>query len=321
MTASVIDRSQRTTLLGADLNSVSTMEEALVRADLAWGLTVVSGDEHFSRITDEGVETTSFPGMRLIQRDDTGVTLGVVGQRYRPVDNRSVFSLGDYILAQGGKLVSGGALDHGREAFMRFDLPGSAVTLADGKDLIRFGVVVKANHSGSGTVTAALEGTRLVCTNGMVAAMGGVPYSFSVRHTASAETRMEEARDIIKGAGRYATEFAAVAEHMLDTPMTVASFTRYIDRLFPAPSADAGRRAETVWQNRRAQLLSLFRFADTNKVGRGTRYGAYNAVTEYADWVAPVRSNGAEAVGVRVRRQFNAAAQPLKDAAFALAAV
>lgn len=300
---------------GTDLSDVTSVDEALAKADLAWGLKIVDA-QALTVLSDDGVISTSIPGQRLVMRDDNHVTLGVVGGRYTAVDNRSVFSLAKHIIDQGGKFASGGSLDHGRSTFMRFDLPGTSVALAGGKDLVKFGVVIKARHDGTGNVSAALEGTRLVCTNGMTAKIKGIPHVFSVRHTASADTRLAEAQVILQGASRYAKEFSAVAQHLLDTKFTDAQFKRYIDRLFPEPVVEE-KRAHTLWETRRNELVGLFRFAETNNVGRSTAWAAYNSVTEYLDWTAPVRATVVAADQVRARRQFDASNQGVKDLAFA----
>lgn len=304
--------------LGVDLTGVSDVETALERADLNWGLDIHPA-ENIDVTTEEGKTfATSIPGMRLVMRDDDHTVLGVVGNRYEPVDNRSVFSLAEHFLNQGATFQEGGSLDHGRRCFMRFGLPDTTVELAGGQDLVTFGVVIKASHDGTGNVTAALEGTRLVCLNGMTASVPGLPHVFTVRHTANVQTRMSEAEVILSGAARYARGFAAAAQHMLDTPMSKDEFKAYLDRLYPRPDAEA-KRATTLWENRRATLLNLFAFAETNEIGRGTAWAGYNALTEFLDWEAAIRStDGSPLDEVRARRQHDATNQDIKDQGFAL---
>lgn len=307
--------SRKTLALGTDLAGVSGVDEAITKAGLGWGLNVVEA-ENMTILLPDGVTSTSIPGQRLVMRDDNHVTLGAVGGRYTAVDNREVFSVANHILQQGGKLARGGELDHGRKVFMTLDLPGTTVEVG-GLDLVEFSVVIKASHDGTGNVSAGLVGKRLVCTNGMTVSIKGLAHTFSIRHTANASARLEEAQTILKGAARYAKEFAAVAEHMLDTKFTKEQFAAYIDRLWPAPKEE-GKRAHTTWEARRNELLSLFTFAETNRLGRETQWGAFNSVVEYLDWEAPVRShNGNTADEVRARRQFDATNQSAKDLAFA----
>lgn len=307
---------RKTKVLGVDLEGITSIEQALDVAGLNWGIQIEDAD-NLAITTEEGVLNTSIPGMRLVMRDDTNLTLGVVGGRYHPVDNKSVFAMGEHILNQGGVLAEGGTLDRGRKAFMRFDLPGTSVEVG-GKDLIKFGVVIRANHDGSGTVTAGIEGHRLVCTNGMTVKMKGLAHQFTIRHTASAHDRLGEAQRVLRGTMQYAKSFAAVAEEMLSRKFTETDFKRYIEALYPRPSEDE-KRATTLWENRRSELMALYRFADTNDLGRGTQWGAFNSVVEYLDWGAPVRvSNRTTTDEVRARRQFEGSNQAMKDQAFDL---
>lgn len=315
-TATIPATERKTRVLGADLEGITSIEQAMDVAGLNWGIQIEDAD-NLSITTDEGITNTSIPGMRLVMRDDTHLTLGVVGGRYHPVDNHSVFAMGEHILDQGGVLAEGGTLDHGRKAFMRFDLPGTSIEVG-GKDLIEFGVAIRANHDGSGTVTAGIEGRRLVCTNGMTVRMKGLAHQFAIRHTASAQDRLGEAKRVLQGTMQYAKSFAAVAEEMLSRKFTEGDFKRYIDALYPRP-AEEEKRAITLWENRRSELMALYRFADTNDLGRDTQWAAFNSVVEYLDWEAPVRaSNRTTNEEVRARRQFEGSNQAMKDRAFGL---
>ncbi|MGP5048094.1 DUF932 domain-containing protein [Glutamicibacter ardleyensis] len=301
--------------LGINLEGITSIEEATRVAGLDWNVNIVPA-EGLMMMSPDGITNTSIPGMRMVMRSDNHITLGVVGGRYQPVDNHEVFSLGEHILNQGGKLIAGGSLNYGRRTFMRFDLPEAQISVG-GADLVNFGVVLRANHDGSGTVSAGVEGLRLVCTNGMTVRMN-VPHAFSIRHTANARQRLATAEHVLRGAITYAKEFSAIAEDMLSRPFTHSEFMAYIDNLYPQPE-DKEKRATALWANRRNELSSLFRFAETNDFGRFTQWSAFNAVTEYLDWAAPVRTSGDQTIAeTRAIRQFDNATQVVKDRAFSL---
>ncbi|MGO3896113.1 DUF932 domain-containing protein [Brevibacterium aurantiacum] len=307
--------------LGTDVSNASTIGEATEMANLNWGLKVLPAD-HLTVMTDEGMTSTSIPGMRLVTRADNSLTLGVVGNRYNPLQNDEVFALGEHFLARGARPTEAGQLDGGRRVFMDFSIPDGHVTIGQG-DLVKFSLSIRANHDGRGDVTAALIGRRLVCSNGMTALIPNLPHTFSVRHTRHAAGRMIEAEEILDGAVRYAKEFSALAQEMLDTSFTETEFRTYIRTLYPEPDKDS--RAHALWRTRHDALLSLFRLAPTNELGRGTAWSAYNALTEYLDWMAPVRGAGAgdddEADALlRARRQFDGTTQKVKDRGFALLA-
>lgn len=305
--------------LGVDVSNASSISEAIELADLDWGLNLLPAD-HLTVMSDEGVTSTSFPGMRLVTRDDSSLTLGIVGNRYNPLQNDEVFALGEHFLARGARPAEAGQLDGGRRVFMDFSIPDGRVTIGQG-DLVKFSLSIRANHDGRGDVTAALIGQRLVCSNGMTALIPGLPHTFSVRHTRHAAGRMIEAEDILDGAVRYAKEFTAIAQEMLDTTFSETEFRAYVNALYPEPDKDS--RAHSLWRTRHEALLSLFRLAPTNELGRGTAWSAYNALTEYLDWMAPVRGgsteSGADADALlRARRQFDGTTQKVKDRGFAL---
>ncbi|MGP5014487.1 DUF932 domain-containing protein [Glutamicibacter ardleyensis] len=318
MTTLIPAQSRKASRLGTDLSGITNIEEAMTKANLDWTVNLVPA-QGLMMLTEEGITNTSIPDMRMVMRSDNQVTLGVVGARYQNVDNHEVFGLGEHILNQGGQLVAGGELNHGRRTFMRFDLPETQVTVG-GSDLVKFGISLRACHDGSGTVTASVDGLRLACTNGMSVKMH-VPHAFSIRHTTNARHRLATADMVLQGAITYAKEFSAVAEELISRPFSRSEFIGYIDALYPAPD-EREKRAYTIWRNRRRELISLFDFADTNDYGRHTQWGAFNAVTEYLDWGTTVRANADQSISeTRALRQFDQAHQNVKDRAFELLAV
>ena len=306
--------------LGKDLTAATDIADAMDIAGLNWGLGLHEA-ENMTLMQSDGLISTRMPDMQLVIRDDNQVCLGAVGSRFTLVDNEAVFGgIGGSVMDLGGVPTVGGELDHGRKVFMRFDLPEAEVKIGD-KDLVRFSILLKAAHDGSGHVVAETIGERLTCMNGMTATLKGLPHILKVRHTRSAHERMATAVKATQGAMAYAKGFAAAADAMLDARFTAGDFGAFIDRLFPQPDAES-KRATTLWQTRRSELMALFNFAETQDFGRGSRWAAYNAVTEYQDWVAPVRgSNLVTPSSARARRQLENSAQDVKDEAWSLLAV
>ncbi|MDN5757601.1 MAG: DUF945 domain-containing protein [Tomitella sp.] len=302
-------------VLGTDIAGAGTVSEALHTASLDWGLNIVDAD-NLTIMGDSGVTTTSFPGRRLLMRDDTHTGLGMVGARYEPVDNAAAFALADDAHALGATFAHAGELDHGRGVFLTMDLPEARVQVG-GHDLVDFGVIFRAGHGGSGGILGEVSGTRLVCTNGMTVGIGR-PHQWKIRHTRSAQTQMDMARVVLQGAARYAKEFAAIGEQLISEPMGRGEFVAYLDRLYPEPDEDK-KASHTRWQQRRADLLQLFATAGTQEEGRSTRWAAFNAVVEYEDWHRGVRATGGEnADEARAARQFRPDTDSHKQQAFDL---
>ncbi|MGB3675914.1 MAG: DUF932 domain-containing protein [Candidatus Nanopelagicales bacterium] len=298
-------------VLGTDIAAATNVDEALQLASLGWGIQVRDAGS-FTVMTKDGVTSTSMPGQRFLMRSDNQVTLAAVGSRYEPIDNRAAFGLADHARQMGATFAHAGESDHGRKVFLTMDLPGARVHVG-GKDIVDFGVVFWAHH-GSGSVSGSVTGKRLICMNGATIGIG-VPIKWTILHTASAHDRLVLAETSLKGATRYAKEFAAVGEMLISTPFTENQFGVYIDRLYPRP--DEGKKsALTRWETRRSELFELFRTAETQADSRDTQWAAFNAVTEWEDWFRSTRgSDGAEQA--RAARQFtNADSAGVKQYAY-----
>lgn len=311
------DRRDPFSRLGTDVSSATNVTEALAAAGLDWGIREIDADQFIAH-TPDGPVITGFPGRRFITRDDTNATLGVVGSTYRSAPNADWFAVADSIAALGGKFEYAGERDGGQRTFLTMSLPEATVEVG-GYDVVNFRVVLTAAHDGRNNNTAAVRGTRLWCTNGCTVTIKGVSDAWKIKHTPSGVAQMTEATKIVQGLVRYAKEFAAVAEHLVSVKMTNAQFTKFIDELSPRPDEDAGPKALTRWENRRAELVQLFKFASTNDFGRDTAYGAWNATTEWADWQSSVAARGSTDRNlVRAMRQADNTQQNLRTRALEL---
>jgi phage/plasmid-like protein (TIGR03299 family) len=321
LTSSVVPTGQRSSfVLGEDISSATTIPEALYLSGLNWGLSLQdSGAVTF--MNNNGVFNTTIPGAKFLMRTDTNATLNVVRSRYNPIDNFSVFSLADHIIAEGGIPVRGGELDGGQRVFMDFELPNSTVSLLNGKDLTKFYVSVRGNHN-NGNVTAEVIGKRLNCLNGQTTKIKGIPHSFKVSHNGKAEQRMAEALIVLKGAGKYVSAFTDAVKRMVSIKMDLNGFTKYIDTIFPKPADGSTQHAMTIWENRRAELLTLFKFSEANNVSgmESSAYSAFNVVTEFEDWGGGIRKvNNRTETQARARSLFLETENTIKDTAFELA--
>lgn len=298
-------------LLGTDVSAANSLEDALRLAGLDWGL-VDQPAENLSILTSDGITSTSIPGHRLLMRSDNNVTMGVVGGRYEAVDNASAFALADAAKSLGATFSHAGEIDGGRKTFLTMDVP-EATFAVGGFDLLEFGVTLRTSHDGSGAILGAVEGTRLVCTNGMRTSLEA-GRNWSIRHTRSADSRMEDARDLLRHAFTFAKEFTAAATELIETPFSTNDFDQMLGILLPAPDEDATARVINGHQRRRDQLMDLWASAETQEEGRNTAWAAYNAVVEWDQWIRPA-NNGDEG---RALRNFNTNAAGLPERTFAL---
>lgn len=129
----------------------------------------------------------------------------------------------------------------------------------------------------------------MVCQNTAGAALSRARYKWSTRHTSGVTNRIAEARRTPNLADAYTAAFQTLGEDLLAQQFTPAQFDTMTSALLPT-EPDATKRQARKPADARATLHGLFTTAPTQDSIRGTRWAAYNAVTEYADW-GPLRGS------------------------------
>lgn len=294
------DRTTRTRpehILGTDVTGHSSLASVLAAADLNWGLRTVDGNEGLSVFLDNQDISTFAPDRKLVLRDDNNLVLGLVGDSYQPVPNDEAFAATEVAAAMGAQYQSAWATDYGRRACITMSLPEARVRVG-GKDVVDFSIMFRTDHTGTGSVVGEIKGVRQWCTNGCSVPLRE-PMAWSVRHTASAGERLEMVQQTVRGALRYAKEFAALGEALICAPMSKRDYVDYIAELYPHPGVDAAPAAITRYEKRRQDLMGLFRTAEIQQDAPETAWAAVSAVTEYEQWFRPARSDQS-----RARRQI-----------------
>jgi phage/plasmid-like protein (TIGR03299 family) len=202
-------------------------------------------------------------------RTDREEVLGIVSQRYQPLQNRDAFEVLEPQLDAGlASLETGGSLRGGRDVWMlvRFRIDSPVVQEVFADEVVPFGLISN-NHSGQRRVVVQETPIRVVCANTLSLALEGRSRALGVRHTASVEAKTVEAARQLWGAlvERYemaARQYQALKRHHLDT----ALFRRLVlDAAAPIPPALDGpgltARQEVVRQRilaRRSRLMQLW---------------------------------------------------------------
>lgn len=222
--------------------------------------------------------------------------VGMVGTRYTPIQNRDAFAVGrDLVGDYGAKIVGMADFRHGGASLMVVDLQRPIVVERDGvADTMDLNLLVKNSHDGSSALTFALLAERLACTNALQAAIAGAQRSWKISHTPNAQERVSLAVKAIKEAVGYQEKFQAVAQKMLDTDMVDAEFAKIVARLWPVDPEATGKVADRKRETQ-AQVIDLYKNSPTLEGLRGTRWGGYNALTEYLDHFRPVKGDEAVA--------------------------
>ncbi len=272
--------------LGQQVGHLMTAEEVLAEAHLAnWNvrkhpLFTAGDDGEPIRIEDRMATVRTNPV--------TGATdyLGVVGHGYTVIQNEeSTDFLNALVDESGAHFETAGALRDGRSTFvtmrlpnfMQFGIPGTDQT--DDMDLY---IAALNSHDASGSYKVLTTPVRIVCANTESAAINQAKSMWSVRHTTNALNAIEEARQSLRIAFTYADAFAEEMNKLIQAEVDQDEAERLINSVFLVDEAETERQKNIRQDHAAAVMVGLN--APTIQPGfENTRYGLYNAVTEYID--------------------------------------
>ncbi|MFE6020762.1 DUF932 domain-containing protein [Streptomyces sp. NPDC056441] len=309
--------------LGVVTEGAMTAEEAMSLASLNnWNVRLLPLNA--TEITADGTTPVEVPQhfatARTHPRTGRTETLGVVGSDYHPVQNEEHAEFLNLLADESGAhFETAGSLKNGRQVFLTMKMPES-LTIG-GNDQIDLYIAAFNSHDGGSAFRIVVTPIRVVCANTQRAAIQGARSSFVVRHTAGAKARIAQARSALGLTFRYAEEFERAAQRMIEAEMTLNELRSVINQLWPVKDSDSAR-TKTNQRQRWGAISNLFEHADTQAGIRGTRWAGYNALTEYANHVAPARGKtNADKTAARAERVISGAANDLMEKAFALTTV
>jgi phage/plasmid-like protein (TIGR03299 family) len=304
--------------LGQSVGHVMTAMEALDAAHLSgWNVRkmpmVVPVDD---RGGDATVPVTNkWATMRT--NPITGATeyLGVVGSGFTVIQNENSVAFLDALIDESGANVeTAGALRSGREVFVTMKLPMSMTltTPTGNQDVTDFYLAAMNSHDGNGPFRVRITPVRVVCANTWNAAVRRSVSTWSIRHTTNALKSIEEARQSLGVAFAYISEFQDEADAMMAAAADEDFARRTLTDIFKVDDADT-EKAENRRLAHVGRTLELFTSSPTLNGTGGTRFGLYNAVTEYVDHLWPTAG---EAIGVAPESQLIGPYADLKARAF-----
>lgn len=180
--------------VGLDLSRATTFDDALTMAGLDYTA------EKAPLYLADGMQVQDH--FAVVKSDDHSKILGVVGNQYQAVSNRSAFAVADEIVNEGiaryevggPSLKSKNAVDYSK-SFLT--LRGDDFNVGD--DTFNSFIIFNNSFDGSTGVQFRVVCMRVVCMNGMVRYLGGEKNQLriNVAHTQSAERRIKEANKII----------------------------------------------------------------------------------------------------------------------------
>lgn len=232
---------------------------------------------------------------QVITRSDNGHELAIVGPAYTPVQNADAASIfGPAIEEFGVSIEVAGALGDGEVCWALARLVNGDVDVTGQGDAVNGYALLKWGHDGSTGIVGSATGIRVVCQNTLALARSSAHSDFvKIRHTASAQDRVVEARKLFTNLTKTLIATGDTFGKLAARELTAKDVIRYIESVFPA---DKDGKVNDVTKQRRLTVAQLVQggvgvekaTALTN--GAPNAWSVYNAVTEYFDHVRPAEA-------------------------------
>jgi phage/plasmid-like protein (TIGR03299 family) len=235
---------------------------------------------HLSEI---GVDYREIEGTYTVQRSTDQRSLGVVGERYVPLQTKDQAYFVDALIdTSDTKGVIMGQTKGGSQTFAALELTRRLLTELPDEAISTWFIVVNS-FDGSTSFSGSVVPLRGACVNGLTWTVESAQRTWKIRHTKSAEIRIDAARAQLGLVNTYLDRFEVEARELLATRLTNIAGQEIVETLFPDPEGDS-KRALTMTTERREVLLATWIHAPNLEDIRHTGWGFLNAVAEYDQW-------------------------------------
>lgn len=263
--------------MGVRVEESPTSEDAIRLAGLDW--TVDSQPIYMSN-------GNKIPDSYVNVRTSDNKPLGIVGERYKIIQNTDAFAFTDALLGEGVTYETAGSLKDGKIIWLLAKLPNKFEILGDKVDPY---VVFTNTHDGSGAVKVALTPVRVVCFNTLNAAMKSAKRTWSARHTGNINNKLEEAMRTLELAEEYMKATQETFEELYKVKVNEVKVRSLINNIIPITEAMTQRQkdnAETIRKD------ILFRYENAPDLVDREQTGArfIQAVADMTSHIVPFRA-------------------------------
>lgn len=275
---------------------------ALMRATVAAGRIDLALDEAQMRYQVASVPLYLADGtpvadhrasVRLAADGTVAAQFGVVGKGHTHVQNeRAVDILRPLVETFGYVPAAAGALGQGERCWMLLRAADATISPVPG-DSVNGYALLHWGHTGDLAISLLGTTVRVVCQNTLSMATNGRTSWLTIRHTSSADARVDQAAKLVEQLGQRMALTGDTFASLARRNMTADQVRAFVDGVIPA--VDAAGKTSARLQARRdsiVQLVTSGRGADmaNSLVPDASLWGVVNAVSEYFDHVRPAEA-------------------------------
>ena len=273
--------------IGTVTDKAVNSEQAISHAGLDWTVStrpVVT----FDKANETEGNFIDIPDTFATVRDSDDTVLGVVGDRYKVVQNKECFNFLDTVVDDSeATYETAGSLNNGKIVWMMLNL-GKEIKVDE--DITVPYLLMVNSHDGSTSVRGLPTPIRVVCSNTLRLALSSNAYKgFSFRHTQNVDGRIQQARTLLNLSYEYVDGFQEEMEKLLDTTVTDDMFYDVLENLMPLPMAKENNASQVSRVNQQRSSIEKLWYEPEFANQQGTAWSLLNAVSNYEQWQSHLR--------------------------------
>jgi len=266
--------------LGTPVEKALDSLEAIKMAGLDW---TVTKKPLFTNVGNEGEYIPMPTAWMATVRESDNSPLGVVTDKYQPVQNVEAFEFTDALVGEGCRYETAGSLRNGQQVWLLAQLPESKIL----DDEMANYIVFTNSHDGKGSIRIAMTPVRVVCQNTLNLALREAKRAWSTKHMGNMQNKMEEAKMTLQLASAYNAELAKKAEQLAAKKMYELDFERFLKELYPIKQ-DASNIIIERANDLRQRVRICYDKPDLQNF-QNTAWGILNAVSDSYFHGVPMR--------------------------------
>lgn len=248
------------------------------------------------------------PHRFVTARTDGSKIYDVISDKFEIVQNRDAFDFVNY-MGDEVEFEKAGETESGM-VYIIAKLPEVNIL----GDKFTPHVIFRNGFNGKVKITAAICPLRIICQNQFNFAFKNTANAITIRHTANAEKKLQEAKEVLKLSADYMQELNLMAEHFANMKISGDRLDRVMDYLFPMENAE---QMNSFKRNRLEVARDDFKRAheaEDNHNFRGTAWGLINAYTDYMTHKDPMTKRDDKYEGKFVSTTFKVSMNPILTA-------
>ena len=276
---------------GTEVNATSAVEAAR-QAGLDWTVSLTDLWAH----KDGMIQVPK--KQAVLKHEDTGLSaIGVVGSKYKIVQNIEVFSALDTLIESGdARYSAAGEYNGGANVWMLMELPNEVTVAGDPHAAF---LLAKTSHDGSCSVLIRPIIERLFCANQigkLIMNQNARPLQYKMKHTTNSELSISDIRNITTITYKAIEDYELTAAQLLKREVDKAQAMAIFRKVWALPTevedtpiqflSQGQQRQQTIAYAARDKTWNIYSQSPTQENIRGTAFGVWQAVIEYADYYA-----------------------------------